>query len=87
MNKLHHRRLHFLTAALFPLLALTLAAQGTGGIAGRITDAGNRLALAGARISVAETGLTAFADAAGDYSLPAVPAGNRTLVFSYVGYA
>jgi TonB-dependent receptor len=81
------RRLRFLTAALFPLLALTLAAQGTGGIAGRITDAGNRLALAGARVSVAETGLTAFADAAGDYSLPAVPAGSRTLVFSYVGYA
>jgi len=87
MNAHPTRRLRFLTAALFPLLALTLAAQGTGGIAGRITDAGNRLALAGARVSVAETGLTAFADAAGDYSLPAVPAGSRTLVFSYVGYA
>ncbi|MBM3843646.1 MAG: hypothetical protein FJ397_10390 [Verrucomicrobia bacterium] len=76
-----------LAIAFLPLFALSLAAQGTGGVAGRITDAGNRLALAGARVSVAETGLTAFADAAGDYTLPAVPAGNRTLVFSYVGYA
>ena len=73
--------------ALLPLFALSLAAQVTGGVAGRITDAANRLALAGARVSVAETGLTAFADAAGDYTLPAVPAGNRTLIFSYVGYA
>lgn len=76
-----------LAAALLPLLALNLAAQGSGGVAGRITDAGNRLALAGARVTVSETGLTTFADATGDYSLPAVPAGNRTLIFSYVGYA
>jgi TonB-dependent receptor len=83
-----HRRLRrFLAAALLPLLALNLAAQGSGGVAGRITDAGNRLALAGARVTVAETGQTTFADATGDYSLPAVPAGNRTLIFSYVGYA
>ena len=81
------RRFRLLWTAFLPCLALNLSAQGVGGIAGRITDAGNRLALAGARVSVAETGLTAFADAAGDYSLPAVPAGNRTLVFSYVGYA
>ena len=83
-----HRRLRrFLAAVLLPLLALNLAAQGSGGVAGRITDAGNRLALAGARVTVAETGQTTFADATGDYSLPAVPAGNRTLIFSYVGYA
>jgi len=81
------RARRLLAVAFLPLFALSLAAQGTGGVAGRITDAGNRLALAGARVSVAETGLTAFADAAGDYTLPAVPAGNRTLVFSYVGYA
>ena len=82
------RRLRrFLAAVLLPLLALNLAAQGSGGVAGRITDAGNRLALAGARVTVAETGQTTFADATGDYSLPAVPAGNRTLIFSYVGYA
>ncbi|MEN9813892.1 MAG: hypothetical protein RL479_2578, partial [Verrucomicrobiota bacterium] len=81
-------RLRLLAAALLPLLfALSFAAQGSGGIAGRITDAGNRLALAGARVTVSETGLTTFADATGDYSLPAVPAGNRTLIFSYVGYA
>lgn len=80
-------RLRLLAAALLPFFALSLAAQGSGGIAGRITDAGNRLALAGARVTVSDTGLTAFADAAGDYNLPAVPAGNRTLIFSYVGYA
>ena len=87
MTNLPPRLRRILAAALLPFFALSLAAQGSGGIAGRITDAGNRLALAGARVTVSDTGLTAFADAAGDYNLPAVPTGNRTLIFSYVGYA
>ena len=88
MTSLFPRRFRLLcAAALLPLFAVSLLAQGSGAVVGRITDAGNRLALAGARVTVSETGLTTFADATGDYSLPDVPAGNRTLIFSYVGYA
>ncbi len=78
------KRLLLLAAALL-LTILPAAAAGT--VSGRVTDAGSKLALAGARISVDGTALVAFADAAGEYTLPEVPSGRRRLVFSYVGYA
>ncbi len=67
--------------------ALALHAQGTGTVIGRITDARTRLALGGARVAVAGTELATFADASGDYALLNVPAGERTLEVSYVGYS
>ncbi len=72
----------------FVMLAVALGAQpaATGTLAGRVTDARTKLALGGARVAVPGAGLSTFADAAGDYVLPAVPAGAQTVVFEYVGY-
>jgi hypothetical protein len=50
----------------------------TGSIAGRVTDGKSRLALAGARVTVAGTALETFAGQSGDYVLVNVPAGART---------
>ncbi len=77
-------------AALLAGLALAavpfLAAQPTATISGRVSDASSRLALGGAKIAVAGTGLATFADAAGEFTLAGVPAGNVVLDYSYVGY-
>jgi TonB-dependent receptor len=76
-------------ALLFALiLAPALFAQGsaTGTLTGRVTDAVTKLALSGARISVAGTSLRAFADQTGDFTIFNVPAGAQTLEFGYVGY-
>lgn len=69
-------------------LAATLSAQtpDTGTLTGRVTDAGSHLALGGARITVAGTALRAYADQSGTFVLTQVPAGARTVFFSYVGY-
>ena len=77
-------RLLRLAAALLLPAAVAAAA---GSVAGRVTDGSSRLALAGARVTVEGTALVAFADAAGEYALADVPAGQRRLLFSYVGYA
>ena len=58
----------------------------TGSIAGRVTDGKSRLALGGARVTVAGTALETFAGQSGDYVLVNVPAGARSVVVSYVGY-
>jgi len=66
----------------------TLSAQtpAAGSIAGRVTDSATRLPLGGARVSVTGTALETYTSAGGDYVLLNVPAGNQTLVISYVGY-
>ncbi len=83
------KALHSFALLLVLLLAglSPLSAQSTATVAGRITDATSRLALGGARVSVTGTTLETFAAQSGDYVLLNVPAGTRTLVVSYVGYA
>ncbi len=73
-------------AALTCATALWAQSPSTGTLAGRIVDAQTKLALGGARITVAGTTLETFADASGDYVLPNVPGGTQTLEISYVGY-
>ena len=77
-----------LLLALTSVLAHSASAQSvaTGTVVGRVTDDSSRLALGGARVSVAGTALETFADQSGDYTLLNVPAGAQTLEFSYVGY-
>lgn len=79
--------LGFIAATLLLLAGPALRAQGTGTLAGRVTDAHTRLALSGARVSVVGTELAAYADPSGSYVLGQVPAGTHTLEFGYVGYA
>ncbi len=73
-------------AGLF-LVSAALHAQGTGTIAGRVTDAHTQLALSGARVAVAGTEVGTYADSSGNYTLTGVPGGTQTIEFSYVGYA
>jgi TonB-dependent receptor len=68
-------------------LAAARAQAAPGSIAGRVTDAGSKLALANVRVSVAGTKLEAFTDRSGRYVLPSVDAGQITVTFGYVGYA
>lgn len=70
-------------SATLPLFAQPPA---TGTLSGRVTDAQTKLALSGARITVAGARLETFADQSGDYTLSQVPAGVQTVEFGYVGY-
>jgi TonB-dependent receptor len=72
--------------ALFLAGAVLALAQSAGSLSGRVTDASTKLALAGARVSVAGTALETYTDQAGAYALNGVPAGLRTVEVSYVGY-
>jgi TonB-dependent receptor len=81
--------------SILPLLLLSLslglaagrAQSAPGSIAGRVTDASSKLALANVRVSVAGTKLETFTDRSGHYVLASVPAGPVTVTFGYVGYA
>ena len=58
----------------------------TGILIGHVSDESNKLALAGARVSVVGTSLVGYTDQGGDYEMHEVPAGNDTITVSYVGY-
>jgi TonB-dependent receptor len=79
-----------LLTALLLSCCIGLAAAGaqtpTGGIAGRVTDANSRLALAAVRVSIAGTKFETFTDRSGRYVLSGIPAGQVSVTFGYVGY-
>lgn len=83
MNYLH--RLLLLTLLALAPAALAQA-PAAGSLSGRVIDGLTRLALQAARVSVSGTNLESFADSAGNYLLPNVPAGTVTVEFEYVGY-
>ncbi|PQA85703.1 TonB-dependent receptor [Hyphococcus luteus] len=66
-------------AALAPLPALA------GVIEGRVSDQTESVSLEGATVRLAETGATTSTNRAGEYRFANVPAGQYTLIFSYVG--
>lgn len=77
---------------IFAFIALTAApgarAQSvgpTGAIEGRVTDAGSGEPLPGARVIAAGTAAEASTDRDGHFVLAAVPAGDRTIVVTYLG--
>ncbi|HRE08132.1 MAG TPA: TonB-dependent receptor [Opitutaceae bacterium] len=67
------------------LVSVALA-QATGSIRGRVMDAGRNAPLAGAEITVSETGLRAVAGRDGTYQINGLAAGTYTLAVSYLGY-
>ncbi|MCX6953171.1 MAG: TonB-dependent receptor [Verrucomicrobia bacterium] len=69
-------------------LASALFAQGsaTGTIVGRVSDASAKLALHGVRVTVQGSTVETYTDAAGAFVLTGVPAGARSVEFSYIGY-
>jgi len=73
-------------AALVFAAVASAQSTATGTLAGRVTDSATKLALGGARVSVAGTTLSAYADQSGDYVIFNVPAGAQNVEFGYVGY-
>lgn len=66
-------------AALAPLPALA------GVIEGRVSDQSESVSLEGAIVRIAETGASAATNRAGEYRFANIPAGQYTLVITYVG--
>ena len=82
------RRLVFLALLTVVLLPTALLAQQTGGIIGKVIDAGG-LVLPGvtveARSDVLPTPRVTVTDGSGNYRLPALPPGNYTVTFTLSG--
>ncbi|MFC2953508.1 TonB-dependent receptor [Marinicaulis aureus] len=79
-----------LSASAVSVLAVVAAAPLpalAGVIEGRVSDQSQSVSLEGAVVRIAETGASVSTDRAGQYRLSNVPAGNYTLVVTYVGAA
>lgn len=63
-----------------------LVAQTTGAVQGRVTDAASGQPLANAQVRIEGTVLGALSDANGQYSVPSVPTGRRTILARRIGY-
>jgi TonB-dependent SusC/RagA subfamily outer membrane receptor len=74
-------------ALLVVLLPPLVAAQTTGAVQGRVTDAANGQPLPNAQIRIGGTLLGALSDASGQYTVPNVPTGRRIVVARRIGYA
>jgi len=75
-------RLVFLTAA----AAFSAHAQDTGIISGLVTNSESLEALQGANIVVENTSLGTTTDASGRFQLKNIPAGDQTIVVSFIGF-
>jgi len=67
-------------------LSLPVAAQGTGVLAGRVTDAATGETLPGANVRIEGTRLGAAADIDGAYRILGVPVGTYSVTASFAGY-
>ena len=74
-------------AAALLLIGSTASAQVTGTVRGRVTDSGSGRPLPDAQVTVAGTELGALTNAAGDYVIANVPAGDRELSVRRIGYS
>lgn len=75
-----------LEIAIIFTLALPTVAQTTGAISGRVVDAATKTSLPGAAVSVQSISLATDTDRSGAFQLLRVPAGQRTISVSYLGY-
>ena len=82
------RQLVLLAAVLIGVAPITrtLLSQGTGSLAGRVTDDAGRL-VPGAVVHVAGTRLGAFVDSSGRYLVRAIPYGRYVIRIGKLGYA
>lgn len=74
-------------ASLLLAVPLSLLAQETGIVRGRVTDAATAQPVGDARITIAGTAVAAISRGNGEYLLPAVPAGRHAVIARRVGYA
>ncbi len=80
------RRAAVALAIALTLIPALLAAQGTGTVRGKVTDAGSGRGIAGAQVVVAGTRIGAVTSSEGDYSLTGVPGGTRDITVRRIGY-
>jgi len=84
-----HKPLRWLAAILLSSAFLSphlFAQAGTGSIAGTVQDSAGSI-LVSARVTVQPTGRQAASDNQGQFRIPNLPAGNYTLIASYVGFS
>ncbi|MBE2281414.1 MAG: TonB-dependent receptor [Ignavibacteriaceae bacterium] len=62
-------------------------AQGTGALRGFVTDSLNGEAIIFANVFIEDTNIGSPSDTRGYYYIPQIPAGERTIIVSYIGYA
>ncbi|MDX1428785.1 MAG: TonB-dependent receptor [Rhodothermales bacterium] len=95
MKNCYERRLRSCKAIIALLVGLALAAPlraqstdspETGTVAGVVVDAQTGETLIGANVVLDGTLIGSTTDIDGHYTIPAVPVGLQTLVFSYIGY-
>lgn len=75
-----------LLAMLGVFVPALLVAQTTGAVQGRVTDGASGQPLANAQVRIEGTVLGALSDANGQYSVPSVPTGRRTILARRIGY-
>ncbi|MEM6645972.1 MAG: carboxypeptidase-like regulatory domain-containing protein, partial [Bacteroidota bacterium] len=75
-----------LTTLCLLLAGISPSIAQTGTLTGRVTDADSGQLLPGATVRIDGTQLGAAADAFGTFTIRAVPAGQVTLIASFVGY-
>ena len=76
-----------LAATLLLLVSSVAAAQGTSVIRGRVTDAGTGRPIADVQVTITGRAIGGVTNSAGDYSIPAAPAGTHELSARRIGYA
>ena len=81
------RHVHGLWSVLSLLTPLALAAQQTGAIRGRVSDAATDQPVTDARVTIEQTTLGTTSLPNGQYALGGVPAGHHVLLVRRVGYA
>ncbi|HEV2149338.1 MAG TPA: SusC/RagA family TonB-linked outer membrane protein [Longimicrobiaceae bacterium] len=74
-------------AALCAASVPSLAAQATGTIRGRVTNASSQRPLSGAPVAIPGTNRRAVTDETGSYQIANVPAGSRTVRAEMIGFA
>ncbi len=72
--------------ALFCFMGQPLMAAGSGTLKGKVSDSETKDVLPGATIIIEGTSIGAATDLNGDYVISNTPAGERTIIISYVGY-
>ncbi len=71
---------------LFLFTVVSVNAQGSGSVSGRVLDGTTGNALPGASVKVDGTPISAETDRSGAFTLVRVPAGNQKIVVSYLGF-
>ena len=74
------------TTCIFCFLLLTLKADSTGVLKGKIIDIDNQLPLQGANIIIKSTSIGTVSDKDGYFTIENIPNGNYIIVISYIGY-